>query len=93
MAGPVGDASDTSPEADQLGWRSSGGGLRAHVPRNRVGRGRERGPPVAVASASPQDGDAWGVIYTGVRPENRRRAWRDREAKLHEVVGATWRRS
>lgn len=64
--------SDTSPEAVELGWRSTVADFERMFPAIVWVVVEEAGVPLAAASASPQDAGSWLVVYTGVRAENRR---------------------
>ena len=74
--------SDTSPEALELGWRTTADDFERMFPRIVWVVIEEDGKPIAAASASPQEGDAWLLIYTGVLPSHRRQGFA-RMAKLH----------
>jgi GNAT superfamily N-acetyltransferase len=65
--------SDTSPEANDLGWRSTVADFEQMFPGVVWVVVELQGTAVAVASASPKDGGDWLVIYTGVLPEHRRK--------------------
>lgn len=65
-------ASDTSPEAVELGWNSNLADYEQMFPGVVWAAVEQRGHLVAVASASPHDRQDWLVIYTGVLAAHRR---------------------
>ena len=80
--GPLVAESDTSPEAVELGWHSTVDDFERMFPGIVWVVIEEDGRPVAAASATPHDGDAWLLIYTGVLPDHRRQGLA-RLAKMH----------
>jgi GNAT superfamily N-acetyltransferase len=79
--------SDTSPEAIDLGWRSTVATFERMFPNIVWVVLEDDGMAVAAASAACQQGDAWLVIYTGVLPEHRRKGLaRLAKEQLHALV-------
>jgi len=79
--------SDTSPEAIELGWHTTLDDFERMFPGIVWVVIEEDGKPIAAASASPQEGDAWLLIYTGVLPSHRRQGFaRMAKVRLHAVV-------
>ena len=92
--GPLIIDSDSSPEALELGWRTTADDFERMFPRIVWVVIEEGGKPIGAASASPQEGDAWLLIYTGVLPSHRRQGFaRLAKMHLHAVVAERGGRS
>ena len=92
LAGPLDRllaASETEPEAVELGWTETYDELRGRFPDVVWALLEVAGELVALSCADPQDGADWVLVYTGVSPPHRRRGLgRAVKQSLHAAIAA-----
>jgi mycothiol synthase len=97
LAGPLDRliaASETEPEAVELGWTETYDELRGRFPDVVWALLEVDGELVALSCADPQDGADWVLVYTGVSPPHRRRGLgRAVKQSLHAAIAARGARS
>ena len=87
-------ASETEPEAVELGWTETFAELRGRFPDVVWALLEVDGELVALSCADPQDGEDWVLVYTGVAPPYRRRGLgRAVKRSLHAAIAARGARS